>query len=133
MDKIEEVIKMTQEQLEKEVIDFLVAGESKIFKALQQQFEHAKVRGRDFTGCGFFTGYEVPDKYKFGNLHGRIDDVHASLKNPDDAILFILWIEAGKITNLEGVQWSNLEWPNDYTGAEVGYALKNKRRYELEL
>ena len=124
---------MTQERLEKEVMNLLVAGESEECKALQQQFAHSKITGRDFTGCGFYTYFEIPDEYKFNNLHGRIDDVHATLKNPDDAILFILWVRDGKMATLEGVQWSNLEWLNDYIGAEFGYALKDKRRYELEL
>ena len=100
-----------------------------MFKALRQQFVHAKFRGRDFTGCGFFTYFDVPDEYRIDNLHGHIDDVHALFERPEEILCFVLWIENGKIDCLEGFQGSGLDWNNDYTGAKIDYMVKERRYY----
>jgi len=94
---------MTQEELEKNVITMLLAGNEKHFEVLREQYNNSRIIERDMTGRGFFTEFFIPDNIERINLNGRIDDVMGVFPDQREAeyVFFILYINEGKITTLE--------------------------------
>lgn len=106
---------MTHKEFEKIVMNKLLAGEDRILLLLKKQYLDSKVLSRQFTGCGFFTEFTVPESMQYDNtINGRIDDVKAKILNHNDEYLFfILYIENGKIDTLECFTTMDI-WYDDY-------------------
>ena len=132
-----EIFDMTHEEFEKKVIDLLLSGDSADLECLRKQYENSIVEERDFNGWGFYTYFDVPDNLRVDYLEGRVDDVVARFGSieefiNDDQYHFILCVENGKISYLEGFP---LLYPWDetkYDEARVEYAYPDRRDYELK-
>ena len=48
------------EQLENAIMEALLAGDDPRIVGLRQQYAAATVKGREFSGVGFFTNFQVP-------------------------------------------------------------------------
>lgn len=121
---------MEQEEFEKLLMNKLLDGDNEIFIDLRNQYHQALVISREFTGCGFFTTFDVQGYTPKYLVTGRIDDVAAEFKNSNDMACFILYIENGKIDTLEGFCFGDI-WNSDYNEAKIVYCLPDQRRYEL--
>lgn len=121
---------MPHEEFEKTIMNMLLAGEDETLKILRKQYEESKVISRDFTGCGFFTYFDVPETLVQETFEGRIDDVGAKLIEGDvDWLFFILYIENGKFDVLEAFTTGD-GWNGNYN-ADTQYLNQGKRTFEM--
>ena len=120
---------MLHEDFEKEVMNMLLSGEDSLLEILRTQYANSKVVLREFTGCGFFTHFEISNEYVQIDFSGRINDVCAKLSN-GDLIFFILYIENGKFDVLEGFTTADT-WTDDYENLQLQYFCEDKRDYEI--
>ena len=121
---------MNHDELEQIVMNKLLEGNTDILAAFRTQYAQATVMSREFTGCGFFTTFNVPAHLSIGTVKGKINDVEALFPNNEE-YFFILYISDGKIKTLEGYGAIDNDWKNDYNGAEVLHFHDDKRVYEL--
>lgn len=92
-------------ELERRVMEMLLAGDHPMLETLRQQFQHANVAKREYTGVGFFTHFEVPADVRRlpNNRSFELRDVFgASPDGPQREFGFILFIRDGVIDFLEG-------------------------------
>lgn len=89
------------------------------YDVLREQFRTCRVTGRVMSGAGFFTNLRVdpsstPAPAVVGNPlgHGRAfaDDVIAELADVNHGAGFLLWLEAGRLSQLEGYTFAD-SWP----------------------
>lgn len=122
---------MLHEKFENIIMNKLLDGENEILKALKKQYSNAHVTSREFTGCGFFTYFNVPQSMAIDNINGRIDDVKAEfIEHKGDYLFFILYISNGKFDVLEC--FTTLDsWENDYN-VLIDYCFKAIRKFELD-
>lgn len=83
---------------------------------LRAQIQAATVIGRDFTGCGVYTKFELPKETTLlSGMRWRLEDMpKADGEHPDlpAGAGFILWITDGGISCLEGYTYDG-DWPKD--------------------
>jgi hypothetical protein len=100
-------------EIEGAVLDMLLAGESPALEVLRAQREPLFVAKRELTGVGFFTelGHppdvvrlQAPQRVRFG-------DVLADIEGLEHGAGFVLYIDDGLITMLEGYSTANEPWP----------------------
>jgi len=121
---------MTHEEFEKKVMYKILDGKEEILHVLKKQYENAMVSSRQFTGCGFFTNFSVPDKLVDGKINGRINDLMAKLNMPNEEFYFILYITDGKIDTLEGFTTLD-EWNQNYDLAQLEYFHQDRRELDI--
>lgn len=103
--------------LETAAIEKLLEGTHPALQQLKQQAKVLRATRREHTGVGFFTEFEPgPDAVAVAALPGRltIGDVDAAINGVADAVGFLLFVESGYITMLEGFAYGN-EWPTEVT------------------
>lgn len=115
----------------KKVMKKLLNGEDKVFDVLKEQYSNATVISREFTGCGFFTSFDVPDELAVNGMKGLVDDVSARFDDSDMAYMFILFVRDGKIDCLEGVTVLG-DWEYNYENAILQYEFDYGRKHEME-
>ena len=122
---------MSHEEFEQAVMNKLLEGEDEIFTRLREQYTNANVTSREFTGCGFFTYFDVDVELRYNNINGRIDDVMAEITNCNEEYLFfILYIENGKFDVLEC--FTTLDsWNYDYGNTNIKFCYEDKRVFEI--
>lgn len=121
---------MLHEEFEKIVMSKLLGGEHEILEALRQQYLKGLVTSREFTGCGFFTYFEVPESMALDGINGRIDDVKAQIiDHKGNYLFFILYITNGKFDVLECFTTQD-GWEQDYN-VVVEYCYETERRFEV--
>lgn len=126
-----EIKLVNQEEFEKLIMEKLLNGNNKIFVDLYRQYQQAIVTSREFTGCGFFTKFDIQGYKPKYLVSGRIDDVAVEFEKADENACFILYVKTGKIDTLEGFCFGGA-WNDDYGRAKIVYCLPNQRRYELK-
>lgn len=131
-DVSKEVI-MKHDEFVKKVMEYMLNCDDDIFKVLKKQYTNSKVTRHVFTGCGFCTGFYVPDELSYNNMHGVVDDVCADIKGTNKIDLFKLCIEDGKIKYLDGVA-SYGDWEYNYNEKIIRNAVYNAitRRYDIK-
>ena len=101
-------------ELERTVVEMLLAGDQPILAVLRAQFDRANVAQREFSGVGFFTHFEIPPDVP--RLRGRrsfeLGDVHADIPGLSVGVDFILFIREGAIDFLEGFTYGDDRWPD---------------------
>ncbi|MDR1426051.1 MAG: hypothetical protein LBI70_03645 [Rickettsiales bacterium] len=104
------------EIFEKKVMNMLLAGDHELFARLRRQYETAMVKERDFTGCGFFTGFTMDNKSVPTIYDKRIilGDVFIDYNGQRDAFGTTLFIDDGLISCLEVFHLTVDDWVNDY-------------------
>ena len=117
-------------ELEQKVMDMLLAGDDPVLEELRNQFFDSKVEHRDFTGVGFFTGYQVregiPPVLNAKNF--EIDDVIASHETLKFPFGFILFIRNGYLSTLEGYTFGDDTWPENYINVILKYNTPDGKR-----
>ncbi|MCB2154840.1 hypothetical protein KQI84_08120 [bacterium] len=110
-----------QIQLEQAVMDRLLAGSHPTLARLREQFALSSVRGREFTGCGFFTSFRVSGSVLLlENRSFRIGDVEARLRGMQSTVGFVQFISGGHLDMLEGYTY-NEPWPDEVVVEEIWY------------
>lgn len=100
-------------EIERAVLDMLLAGESPALEVLRAQCERLFVVKRELTGVGFFTELgHPPDVMRLpASLRVRFGDVLADIEGLEHGAGFVLYIDDGLITLLEGYSTANEPWP----------------------
>ena len=98
--------------LEKAVIDKLLEKKGEPFDTIRQQFAHAIVAGREFSGVGFFTEFLLPlhTSVRRDLADTTIGDVGAQFPSLKHGADFLLFVRGGVIAMLEGYTYDE-EWP----------------------
>lgn len=121
---------MIQEKFENNIMKKILDYNSELFLLLQNQHSMASVLKREFTGCGFFTHFLIPDNLKIDNINGDIHDVFATFKNSSEIYGFRLTITNGFIDTLEGFSISG-KWEYNYDEAVLEFGSDDVRDYEI--
>ena len=95
-------MEVSQEELERQMMDLLLRGDHPVLIVLRQQYAVAKIICREFSGVGFFTHFEVPEdvpltvppNFEAGGMQIFLEN----LPNGADCVLFV---RKGKIDFLE--------------------------------
>ncbi len=100
------------EEFEQAVMHKIMEHDTAINKILREQYKRAHIQDRSFSGVGFFTDFIVPNniphiiqhvEYDYGDVKAIINDI--------DGYGFILFIDDGVMTLLEGYTWRD-SWPD---------------------
>lgn len=109
------------EQFERDVMMYIAKETPEYEAKILAQYEKCSVIGREFTGHGFFANFEVTDK-----SNSLTEDVPTHLGNLTIAFPgvevgagFVLYIENGLITMLEGYIYGDDSWPEKITEYRV--------------
>ena len=108
------------EEFEKAVMKKILEREDNISKILWQQYKSARVIKRDFTGSGFFTSFEASkDSPRITETVDRsYGDVIASINGSSFDFGFVLFLENGMLSCLEGYTWTD-KWPETIRSYEL--------------
>lgn len=107
--------------LEREVMDFFLAGDQPQLRDLRSQLSACSVSDRDYTGVGFFTKFRVPHHLSI-NLGADVvlSDVGASIDGLSHGAAFVLFIKNGVLDVLEAASTEG-EWPAQITSYRLHY------------
>jgi hypothetical protein len=110
-------------ELERRVLEMLLAGDHPVLGILRAQFPRAKVVQREFTGVGFSTHFEIPsDVARLPDQRSfELGDVHADMPGLEAGVDFILFIREGAIDFLEGFTYGDDAWPAAITAFTLSY------------
>lgn len=100
------------DQLEREVLDLLLAGDHPTLATLRAQAARARVVARKLSGVGFFTDFEIPADARTVS-HPRdfeIGDVEAELEGLARVASFTVFIRKGRLDFLEAHTYGE-PWP----------------------
>lgn len=114
---------MEQTPLEAAVLERLLAGEHPVLARLREQVSRAEVVERDLTGVGFFTSFRVPASSPLDPVPGPrlvFGDVHATIDGLVHGAGFLLYVESGFVTTLEGYCYGET-WPEGHQSFELRY------------
>lgn len=99
----------------------LLAGKDEVLEALREQYLGAEVSYREFTGVGFFTGFQVKDEcVKIQKKNFHIGDVDCYLNKEKISVGFVLFIRKGQIDFLEGYTYDT-DWPSEIHEYDLTY------------
>lgn len=98
-------------ELERRVLEMLLAGDDPVLDALRSQLQLATVASREFSGAGLFTNFHLPSETPMLSVpqNFEIGDVSGKLSGKDCG--FLLFVRNGAIDFLEGHLWDDGEWP----------------------
>ena len=106
---------------EKDVITEIFKENPEYTAQLEAQYKVSTVTDRQFTGRGFFTTFEVPDKsfslgedvsYEGGNVSVLLNDTILTG--------YVLFVQNGFITCLEGYNYGEKpSWPDDIRSYKI--------------
>lgn len=118
--------------LEKGVLAKLAEGDDPSLAALREQIETAVVAKRTLTGVGFLTEVKVSPSTARLAPRGRIrfGDVLANVPGLQHGAGFVLYIDAGAITALEGYSFGEA-WPSDVTGFTLYFSKPERDLRDL--
>jgi hypothetical protein len=113
----------TQAELERRVIEMLLAGEEPSLAILRRQLDGTTVSSRKFTGVGFYTEFIVsPEFERVAKLASfKLGDVNGSAANIEHGMGFLLYITDGCVSMLEGYTYGE-PWPKEVIGAKLSYS-----------
>lgn len=113
----------TLNELEAAVLDKLLAGDLPAFACLRMQCQRMHVTNREHTGVGFYTEFGHPDDVQRLSTSKSITfgDVLAELDGLAHGAGFLLFIDNGLITMLEGYTNANEAWPDNLERFELRY------------
>lgn len=113
----------TLDELEAAVLDKLLAGDLPALACLRAQRQRLRVAKRERTGVGFFSEFAPPDDVvPLANARSiRFGDVLATIDGLEHGAGFLLFIDNGLITMLEGYTNANEPWPDRVARFELRY------------
>ena len=105
------------EQFEREVMEMIAKENPKFEAKIMAQYEKAHVIKREFTGHGFFTDFDITDPAdSLGcGYNNQLGDLTAEFPGVKFGAGFVLFIENGFISMLEGCVYGNDPWPDQIT------------------
>jgi len=110
-------------EIESAVLDKLLEGELPALASLRGQLPMLDVTKREFTGVGFFTEFAHPAGV--ARLHSprrvAFGDVLADIDGLEYGAGFVLFVEDGIITVLEGYSTANESWPESIERFSLRY------------
>jgi hypothetical protein len=113
--------------LESAVLDLLLSRTDEGYAALREQLTAVEVTARHMSGAGFFTTLTIPScspkaPRTVGNPLGKDsayeEVVHADIREMAHGAGFLLWLEDGLMSELEGFAYAD-PWPDEVTGFTV--------------
>ena len=114
--------------LEAAVLEKLLAGDHRILAALRAQLRDITVTSREISEAGFFTefstGAALPAPVATNKL--RLGDVEATLTGLQSGAGFILYIDSGRLSVLEGFTYEEV-WPNTIEEFSLRYSDPARR------
>jgi hypothetical protein len=99
--------------LERAVLEVITREPSPILQILSRQVACCTVSKREYTGVGFFTYLRVPDDVpRVSGVKDRfpLGDIRAEIVGLEHGAGFLLWVENGCATCLEGYTYDE-PWP----------------------
>lgn len=98
--------------LEKKVLNFILSEDNDEFSLLREQLSCCEVVRRERTGRGFFTYLEVDRErcQSMGSSNLQLGSVGAHIKGLEHGAGFLLFVEDGFLTMLEGYSYGE-SWP----------------------
>jgi hypothetical protein len=116
--------------LERAVLEKLLAGDHPTLVALRAQAEAGRLAGREHTGVGFYCSFEVPpDVPSAGPRDFEVDDVIGELQGLAHGAGFVLFVRDGRIDTLEGFSYDE-PWPQQVSKFNLTYQ-RDPRELEL--
>lgn len=101
-------------ELEKLIMNMLLAGDEQPLVALREQASRASVVSRTFSGCGFFTELSVPPgSARVNPPNFEISDVKLELAGLTYGAGVLLFVRDGLLSMLEGYSCGDEPWPDD--------------------
>ncbi len=113
-------------QLERAVLEKLLAGEHPLLEQLREQLPVCHVSRREQTGVGFYTYFNVGDAPGADDANVRFGDVLAEIEGMAHGAGFVLYIEHGCLSMLEGYGYDD-PWPNTIGAYTLRYCTGDKR------
>jgi hypothetical protein len=114
-------------ELERAVLTELLAGDHPLLEQLRNQLAHCRVSRRKYTGVGFWTDLDVGGNAPAVNdMKLRFGDVIADIDGMAHGAGFVLFIEHGLLSNLEGYGYDD-PWPSTITGYTLKYRAGENR------
>lgn len=109
--------------LEAAVLDKLLAGDNPALALLREQRRRICVKKREYSGVGFFTEFELRQGAPRLPISTpiRFGDVLAELDGMEHGAGFILFIDNGFLTMLEGYSNANENWPEELSSFRLSY------------
>jgi hypothetical protein len=120
--------------LESAVLGLLLSRTDEGYAALREQLTVVEVIGRDMSGVGFFTTLSVPSGSTkapgiVGNPLGQgvayAEDVYADVEGMAHGAGFLLWLDDGLISRLEGFAYADA-WPDEVARFTVRWEKLNR-------
>lgn len=108
-------------ELEKNVLDKLLFGDIEVLGYLKNQLAYINCFKRQMSGTGFFTEFTISEKNFFiPNLTFKLGDVSANIDTLKSGAGFLLYIENGLLSMMEGYSYAE-NWPPQIDYFELGY------------
>ena len=109
------------EPLEAAVLAMLLTGDHPVLAALRDQLAVAAIARRERTGVGFFVDFAVPAAAPRASVCTlRFGDVEASLAGLAHGAGFVVFVDHGRLTMLEGYTYGE-PWPSPVTEFALRY------------
>jgi hypothetical protein len=107
-------------RLEAAVIRLHLSDDTPLHNLLRAQWEASQVVERELTGVGFYTTFDVPLSFPkvLDPSRRTLGDVHAEIDGLPNGAGFILWIEDGRLSCLEGYCYQE-QWPDQVNAFRV--------------
>ncbi|HCF49438.1 MAG TPA: hypothetical protein DER60_04100, partial [Syntrophomonas sp.] len=123
---------MTYENLERKLMEMLLAGNDDVLIRLREQYKSSKVISREHSEVGFFTTFLQQDRNDLciDGKSFQIGDVDGSVNGIDGAVGFVLYIKNGFISMLEGYTNAIDKWPEVDDEIVLTYDSGNERDVE---
>lgn len=107
--------------LERAVLEKLLAGDHPTLVALRAQTEGGRLAGRENTGVGFYCSFEVPPEVPSVSPRDfEVDDVIGELQGLAHGAGFVLFVRDGRIDTLEGFSYDE-PWPQQMSEFNLTY------------
>lgn len=126
----------TLTELEKSVLDALLAGDHPILTALREQVREARIGNRTMTGVGLFSDIDIDsgvDAAPTTRSEVRIGDVFAEMEGLDHGAGFVLLVEEGRLAQLEGYTFDSPGRPRfARSGSSTQATKETSRRWNCD-
>ncbi len=116
--------------LEAEVLRKLLSGDNEVLALLRRQLAVCRCSKRELTGGGFYTYLDVST---YGGARPKLNlkfgDVIASMRGLQNGAGFLLYIDDGFLTMLEGYSFGE-PWPDQVDCVAVSYDHGEERDWQ---
>jgi hypothetical protein len=121
-------------ELEVQVLRKLLEGDHESLVALRRQLEGCRVRKREYSGTGFFAELDAPEdaqRAPVTSARVRFGDVVADVEGVEHGVGFVLFIDDGTMTMLEGYTFDE-PWPEQARLIGTRYSSEPRDLSKLE-